>query len=108
MSNARALATVWAKSDAHFFFDHPDRQSHIRNAYKTECLKEFLTLGPHVPNRERILLWRVPRDNPHWDPDHPQILKIPFLAFADEEIADRDDILLPILHGIMENAAHDF
>ena len=32
-------------------------------------------------------------------------MKIPFLVFADEEIADRDDILLPIIHEIMVNAA---
>jgi limonene-1,2-epoxide hydrolase len=73
--------------------------------YVPECEGEFWSLGPHDKSRRRIICWRVPRDNVHYDPDHPQILKIPFLAFADEEIADRDDVLLPIVHEIMMDAA---
>jgi hypothetical protein len=66
-----------------------------------EMEREFRTLGPHRKDRRRIILWRVPSDNPFYDPRKPSILKIPFLAFADETIEDRDDILLPILHEIM-------
>ena len=105
--------------DAQFFATHPDRYARIRMPkqvlardprtrqvrYVPECEGEFWSLGPHDKSRRRIICWRVPRDNVHYDPDHPQILKIPFLAFADEEIADRDDVLLPIVHEIMMDAA---
>ena len=105
MTEQQALDTIWAKTDASFFFQRPDRQTHMRNVYQGECEAEFRSLGDHLVNRRRILLWRVPKDNPHWNPDRPQILKVPFLAFADEVIEDTDQILLPILHKIMENAA---
>ena len=35
----------------------------------------------------------------------PLSMKIPFLLFGDETVEDRDDILLPILHESMMNAA---
>ena len=105
--------------DVHFFFQHPDRTAHIRlpkmaeeivvdqqraASYVGEMEREFRTLGPHQRSRRRIILWRVPSDNSFYDPKKPAILKIPFLAFADETIEDRDDILLPILHSIMSSA----
>ena len=107
------------QEDVRFFFQHPDRRSHIRvpkmaeevvidkqraAAYVGEMEREFRTLGPHKLERRRIILWRLPEDNPFYDPRKPAILKIPFLAFADETIEDRDDILLPILHEIMVGA----
>ena len=104
--------------DAQFFAQHPDRYAHIRMPklvlertlqravrYVEECQGEFWSLGEHDKSRRRIILWRVPRDNAFYDPDNPQILKIPFLAFADEAIEDRDDVLLPIVHEVMLNAA---
>ena len=36
-----------------------------------------------------------------------KLMPIPFLAFADEEIADQDDVLGPIFRGIMEQAGAD-
>lgn len=100
--------------DARFFVDHPDRKAHIRNPGKVpmrdrqravhlvdECELEFRQLGSHNKDRRRIILFKT---------DHPdylnRILKIPFIAFADETIEDRDDILLPILHGIMTDQAN--
>ena len=104
--------------DDQFFAQHPDRQAHIRRPefkahrdsqravrYLDEEELAFRSLGPHQKDRRRILLYRVPKENPMFDKAKPQILKIPFLAFADEEIADRDDILLPIIHQIMMDAA---
>ena len=108
MTEPRALARIWEQSDASYFKDHPDREAHIRNAYGGEHEHEFRSLGPHEVNRRRILLWKVLKDNQYYDPRKPQVLKIPFLAFADETIEDRDDILLPILAGIMENAAKEY
>jgi|SRR5208283_1028798 len=103
--------------DAQWFAQHLDRQAHIRLpvkvlemnkqravAYMDESEREFRTLGPHDKGRRRILLWRVPKDNPYQRTNPNQILKIPFLAFADEAIEDDDATLLPILHGIMEEA----
>jgi hypothetical protein len=104
-------------TDEQFFATYSDRQARIRLPgkelvkdrqrgvrYEDECRGEFWSLGPHDKDRRRLLIWRVPKDNPHYDPMKPKLLKIPFLAFADETIENRDDILLPILHSIMENA----
>lgn len=104
--------------DEQFFAQHPDRQAHIRKPtfqpvrdsqravrYLDEEELAFRSLGPHSKERRRILLYRVPKDNPMFDPHKQQILKIPFLTFADETIEDRDDILLPMIHRIMMDAA---
>ena len=105
--------------DAQFFAQHPDRYARIRMPrqvlardpkarqvrYVPECEGEFWSLGQHDKSRRRIILWRVPKDNAFYDPDNPQILKIPFLAFSDETIEDRDDVLLPIVGEIMLEGA---
>ncbi len=104
--------------DSQFFTQHPDRQAHIRKPefkpvrdkqgavrYLDEEELAFRRLGPHQKERRRILLYRVPADNPLFNPVERQILKIPFLAFADETIEDRDDILLPLIHRIMMDVA---
>ena len=103
--------------DAQFFEQHPDRQARIRlpggpAPYRdkqrsvhmlSESELQFRSLGPHDKSRRRILVWRTPAGHP----THPNtLLKIPFLAFADETIEDRDDILLPILNEIMKQAAN--
>ncbi len=104
--------------DEQFFAQHPDRQAHIRKPtfspvrdsqravrYLDEEELAFRSLGPHQTNRRRILLYRVPKDNPMFRQDQQQILKIPLLAFADETILDEDRVLLPIIHEIMMDAA---
>lgn len=113
------MTNVADEEDIRFFFQHPDRKTHIRAprmadeivideqraaSYAGELEREFRTLGPHKRDRRRVVLWRVPPDNPFYDPAKPAILKIPFLLFADETVEDRDDILLPILHQIMLDA----
>jgi len=103
--------------DETFFQLFPDRNYHIRKPVKEitidkqraahfgdECEAEFRTLGPHPKNRRLIILYRVPRDNPYYDPQKRPLLKIPFLLFADETVEDTDEVLAPILHGIMEDA----
>jgi hypothetical protein len=105
------------EDDVRFFFQHPDRRAHIRTPKMApeidearaahmvgEMEREFRTLGAHKRERRRIILWRVPSDNPFYDPMKPAILKIPFLLFGDETVEDRDSILLPILHELMEQA----
>jgi len=104
-------------TDEEFFTVFPDRQYRIRKParilvkdkqratyYGDECLGEFLSLGPHDKNRRRIIVWRLPEGNPHFDPMRQKLMVVPMLAFADEEIADNDAVLGPILHGIMEHA----
>ena len=86
-------------ADERFFAAHRDRKARIRLPLPNEEELAFHSLGPHDPNRRRILVLRVP-DGQH----RGMMMPIPFLAFADEEIADRDDVLLPIIHEIMLNA----
>lgn len=90
--------------DAAFFAQHADRRAHIRPALFDECQPEFRSLGWHQFNRRRVLLWRIPKESPLFDPVRVQIFKVPFLAFADETIEDSDQVLLPILHEIMKEA----
>lgn len=107
--------------DIQFFKDHPDRYAHIRLPrrvlektqqraihYVEECRGEFWSLGEHDKDRRRILLWRMPEDHPLYNHSKATILKIPFLAFADETIEDRDDILLPIIREIMSQKAREY
>ena len=102
MTNPRELARLFEKSDREYFQTHRDRKTHIRKCFMSECESEFQTLGYHERDRRRILLTRVDFERKPL-PDN-KVLKIPFLAFADEEIADRDDILLPIIDEIMKDA----
>ena len=102
--------------DQQFFLEHPARRAHIRMPggptihrdqqravrYLTECELEFRSLGPHDKSRRRIIAYRRPADHPQ-APNH--IIKIPFLAFSDETIADDDHTLLPIVHNIMTDAS---
>ena len=89
-------------SDEQFFKVYPDRQARIRMPEPyNECHREFHSLGDHPAHRRRFRLYKVLKENPMHDPKRPQILKIPFLAFADETIEDRDDVLLPIISTIM-------
>lgn len=101
--------------DAQFFIQHPDRTVRIRLPgrapykdqqrgvrYLSESEIEFRHLGPHDTRRRRIIAYRTPSDHPT-HPNH--IMKIPFLLFADETISDDDATLLPIVEGIMKQAA---
>lgn len=104
MSERKALAVAFDNSDKQFFTQHPDRQAHIRLPYRDECAGEYWSMGDHQRTRRRILLWRVPKNNPYWEKLKEPILKVPFLAFSDETIEDRDDVLLPIIEEIMQGA----
>jgi hypothetical protein len=105
MNNVKALARTFDNADRHFFAQHPDRQAHIRLPYLDECRGEFWALGEHNRTRRRIILWRVPRDNPYYDPSAPQLMKLPMLLFSDESVEDTDEVLLAIIHEIMEQKA---
>lgn len=88
--------------DEAFFSDHPDRKYRIRLPRdEREYQNEFHRLGSHAVERRRIIVARVP---PSMAMFGVKLMPIPFLAFADETIEDRDDVLGPIFKGIMENA----
>ena len=101
MSERKALVVAFNNSDLDFFHKYPERHAHIRLPFHDECSGEFWSLGDHQRTRRRILLWRVPKQSPYYDAAHRPLLKIPFLAFADETIEDTDETLLPIIEGIM-------
>lgn len=105
MADILQLAPAGRDVDLEFFNDHRDRQTHIRTAFDRENQKEFRELGFHDARRRRILMWRVPEGSAA---AVGGIVKIPFLAFADEEIRDDDATLLPILHEVMGQAAADY
>jgi hypothetical protein len=101
--------------DPQFFAAHPDRQARIRLPgrepykdqqravrYLSEQELAFRQLGPHDERRRRIIVYRVPADHPT-HANH--IMPIPFLLFGDETVEDRDDVLLPIIHQLMLEAA---
>lgn len=97
----RALARLFDSSDKAFFVNYPDRKAHIRLPYRDECKGEFWSLGDHEKTRRRILLCRVDHNGLPL-PDR-RIMKIPFLAFADETIEDTDEVLLPIIREVMQD-----
>lgn len=82
-----------------WFRTHAGRFAHIRTPYEQECESDFKTLGDHDRTRRRIVCVRVP--------EYSHIMRIPFLLFSDEEIADDDVILLPLVHEMMEAAASE-
>lgn len=111
-----ALDNERTVTDEQFFQQYKDRQTRIRLPdgprpvrdkqravrYLSECELEFRSLGPHNKSRRRIIAFRTSSNHAM----HPNaILKIPFLAFSDETIEDRDDVLLPILAEITVEAA---
>ena len=104
--------------DKEFFNKFPMRQTRIRKPGRQRYLNkqravqfadefelQFRNLGDHDPKRRWVIVYRLPPDNPNYDPEHPQLLPIPFLAFADESIADEDYVLLPLIHQIMMDGA---
>ena len=88
--------------DRVFFSSHKDRRLRIRLPKGDEYLQEFRGLGDHREDRRRVIVSRIPVNQMRrYNID---FMRIPFLLFADETVEDRDDILAPILHEIMEAA----
>jgi len=98
----RGLQMLWERADTVFFKEHASRCFHIRKAYKGEMRGEFWSLGQHEENRRHILLRRVDFEMKPL-PDG-KVMRIPFLAFADETIEDTDEVLFPIVRDVMLDA----
>src|ERR1039458_3634344 len=105
MAERKALVVAFDNSDKMFFENHRDRQAHIRLPFHGEAAGGFFSLGDHNRALRRILIWRVPRDSPYFDAVKQPILKIPFLTFFGETVEDTDDVLLPIIATIMQEAS---
>jgi hypothetical protein len=92
-------------SDVIWFRLHRDRDYHIREPFAGEQQAAWRILGDHELSRRRIIIWRVPKNNPgrHVIPDG--LMRVPFLAFADESIEDDDKTLKRIMDGIMQSAS---
>lgn len=86
-------------ADKEWFRRFPTRKVRIRSPAMGEATDEFRSLGPHEPSRRRMIVIRVPDGQ-----FRGTLMRIPFLAFADETIEDSDEVLLPIVHGIMLDA----
>jgi hypothetical protein len=80
--------------DVLWFRQQPKRQCRIRQP-----------LGMHDATRRRVLVWRVPKNNPMRGAVPDGLMRIPFLAEADETIENDDKVLLQILDGLMKAAA---
>lgn len=88
-------------TDEQFFKSFPTRKTMIRPARDGEYRGEFASLGPHNADRRRVLCWRA---DPQPGFSRGMVLKTPMLLFSDEEIANEDSVLLPILRDIMQEA----
>lgn len=92
--------------DLRWFLEHRGRQTHIRYPVSDEFDMEFRSIGAHDFTRRRVICWKVPGDvTVQFRSWVGKIIKIPFVAFADESIRDDDETLLPMLNEIMVDAA---
>lgn len=91
--------------DVLWFRQRVERQARIRTPAPGEFDASWRYLGMHEANRRRVLVWRVPRDNPGRSKVPDGLMRVPFLAFADETIEDSDAVVLAILKQIMAEAA---
>lgn len=79
-----------------------DRQRAVR--YTDEFAAEFAQLSPHRQSARRVIVWRIPPDNPAYDPDRPQLIPIPYILLEGEEVVDTDEVLLPLVDQIMRGS----
>lgn len=91
--------------DVIYFRQRRTRQARIRNPAPGEFDRGWRMLGMHNPDRRRVLVWRVPKANPQRGLVPDGLMRIPFLANADESIEGDDRVLLPILADLMKAAA---
>lgn len=105
-------------NDRNFFSQNPLRQARIRKPGKQpfkdkqravrmldEFEREYRSLGQHDPKQRRVIVYRLPSDNPNWDPEHPQLIPIPILEAFEGEFKDTDECLLPVVHHLMAESA---
>lgn len=91
--------------DAIWFKQRTLRNARIRPPASGEFGQAWLMLGDHQVSRRRVLVWRVPANNPGRQLIQDGLMRIPMLQRADETIEDSDDVLLPMLDHMMKVAA---
>ena len=91
--------------DVIWFRSLPKRQARIRAPVPGEFTEAWRLLGEHHSSRRHVLVWRVPQGNPGRALIPDGLMRIPFLAFADEAIENTDEVVLPILQSLMADAA---
>jgi hypothetical protein len=90
--------------DTLYFRQRPKRETRIRSPAPGEFEHAWRMLGMHNDDRRRVLVWRVPKNNPGRNTVPDGLMRIPFLANADETIEDDDRVLLPIMDDLMRAA----
>ena len=88
--------------DVPWFHNHPHRETRVREPADREFIEEWRMLGMHHESRRRVLVWRVPENNPKRHLVADGLMRIPFLKYADETIEDNDAVLLAILDEMMK------
>lgn len=105
-------------NDKDFFNANPTRQARVRRPsrvpYKTkqravrygdEFEPQFQSMGSHDRKCRAIIVYRLPHDNPNYDPEKPQLIPIPILEAFVGELQDTDEFLLPLIHELMTGGA---
>lgn len=93
------------KDDDAIWFDlHRDRQARIRSPNPFEFWTAWQQLGGHDASRRRVMVWRVPENNPGRRVIPDGLMRLPFLLRSDETIENADSVLLPILDDMMQDA----
>ena len=91
--------------DLRYFTQLPKRQTRLRTPAPGEFVTSWRLLGDHQPDRRRVLIWRVPADNPGRRLIEDGLMRIPILLRSDETVENDDATLLPILDAQMRAAA---
>ena len=91
--------------DPLYFRQQPRRSHRLRTPAPGEFAHAWQTLGGHEASRRRVLVWRVPKDNPMRDAVPGGMMRIPFIMRQDEAIADDETTLATLLAHMMKDAA---
>ena len=91
--------------DVIWFGQRLKRNFRIRRPADREFMQAWQLLGEHRSSRRHVIVWRVPHDNPGRRVVPDGLMRIPFLAFADEAFDDSDETIGPIFHHLMADAA---
>jgi hypothetical protein len=91
--------------DVRWFKQLKLRQTRIRVPVPGEFSASWPATGDHDATRRRVLVWRVPKNNPGRKLIPDGLMRIPLLLRADESVENDDKVLLPILDWLMREAA---
>jgi hypothetical protein len=91
--------------DVIWFRQRARRDYRIRVPAQGEFACAWIMLGMHNQDRRRVLVWRVPKNNPGRKMIPDGLMRVPFLAEADESIEDDDFVLKRLMARMMKDAA---